>query len=112
GNQCLRRLVAALHVGQQVRPAGDEHRARPLACENLRGLLHRFRRAVLEPGKAHHAAGTLSLGFSAPFLALPSPPSHGGATSTGCGYGTLGNEVGPTRPGSPFAFLSSAFKTL
>src|SRR5206468_4298449 len=106
GNQYFRRLMTPLHVRQEVRAAGDQHRARSLAREDARRLLHRLRRAMLEPGQAHHAADTLSLGFSAPFLALPSPPSHGGATSTGSGYGTLGNEVGPTRAGSPFAFLS------
>src|SRR5580765_5689407 len=112
GNQNLRRHLPALHVRQQVGAARDQHRVGALAGENARGLLHRRRRAMLEPGKAHHAAGTLSLGFSAPFLALPSPPSHGGATSTGWGYGTAGNAVGPTRASLPAAFSSRAFRTL
>ena len=95
-NEHLRRHLAALHVRKEIGAAGDQHRV-ALAREDARRLSHRLRRAILKPRQAHHAALTFSFVRSWPLTALPSPPSHGGGTMTGSGYGTAGNEVGPTR---------------
>ena len=46
----------------------------------------------------------------APVVALPSPPSHGGGTNIGSGYGTSGKRVGPTRR-LALRFSSSACST-
>src|SRR5262249_46536235 len=106
------RLVPALHVGKEIGPARDQHGLWPLGRKDFRRLRDARRRAEPEPGQAHHDA-TLSFGAlrGAP-IALPSPPSQGGSTFMGSGYGTSGKCSGPTRGSSPFAFFSSAASTL
>ena len=44
-DQRRRRLLAPLHVGQQVGAAGDQHAARSFAREDARGFRHAGRRA-------------------------------------------------------------------
>src|SRR5262249_40822854 len=115
-NQRRGRLVAALHVGKQIGAPGQQHRLRALRSEYRPRLVYRFRRAVTEPRQPHHEPRAFS-GFRAGVLGgwlieLPSPPSHGGGTSMGSGYGTSGNATGPTRAMPPFAFFSSAASTL
>ena len=89
-----RRLLAALHVRQQIGAAGDEHaRSAPSPASRSRRLGDGARRAIREARQPHHGApprdaSRLGLsrlrGFSLP---LPSPPSHGGGTCSGSGHG-------------------------
>src|SRR6185436_12435384 len=89
-------------------------RIRPFAGEDLRGFRHGRGCAVFEPRQAHHDAATpvRTFFFGCSFAAFPSPPSHGGATNIGSGYGTCGNFSGPTRGSFPCAFSASARSTL
>src|SRR5262249_52048778 len=112
-DESARRLVAPLHVRQKVGAAGDRHGLRPLARENSRGFGYGRRRAEAEPGQPHHdATFSLGAGLRGALSALPSPPSQGGSTCMGSGYGTPGKWSGPIRGFSPLAFFSSAASTL
>ena len=102
----LRRLLAALHVRAadrcRRRPAS---RPAPCAGEHRAPPRHRARRAVREARQPHHdarhrssmASRVGSASASRPSLAPPSPPSHGGGTSSGSGQAIVGNVVGPKR---------------
>src|SRR5688572_10933538 len=106
--------MAPLHVRQQVGSARDRQRVRAFRGKDLRRLADRLRGAVLEPRKPHHDPATPASAFffGASLTALPSPPSHGGGTIIGSGYGTCGNFAGPTRGSLPCAFSASARSTL
>ncbi len=54
GYERCRRLLPALHIGQEIGAAGNEHAARPFACKYARGFRHAGRRLILEPRQAHH----------------------------------------------------------
>src|SRR5439155_20143672 len=111
-------LLPPLHVRQEIRAAGDEHRV--ARNEQLRGFLHRARCVKREERKSHHdgvrsvkafppepsaAVGALRDGVRSAkafallvplsFVALPSPPSQGGGTSSGSGQAMSGKRAGP-----------------
>src|SRR5262249_59430856 len=95
-------------VGQQVGAARDRHRARAFAGEDLRGLGGGARRAIPEPREPHHEAAAPVSVFSGRLISLPSPPSQGGGTTSGSGYGTAGKRSGPPRRASPSASRARA----
>src|SRR5256885_17268613 len=98
--------MAPLHVGQEIRPASDQHRPRAFGGEDLRRLTDGSRRMKPEPGQPHHASASFLAGLRRRLLTgFPSPPSQGGGTSIGSGYGTSGKLSGPARGGSPLAFF-------
>src|SRR5258706_14764614 len=108
-HQHLRRLLPAFHVRQKIGAAGDQHGVRSFAGKDACRLGDRARRLVTEPREAHHGV-TTSFGCLARapgVTALPSPPSHGGGTIIGSGYGTSGKYSGPTPGFSPPTLRSS-----
>ena len=109
-----RRLLAPLHVRIEVGAAGDDHRVAARARRGARRLVDRARREVLEPRQAHHDGFGSSARRAArraarrrprtpialarrSSIALPSPPSHGGGTTSGFGHAIAGKRVGPKR---------------
>src|SRR5439155_8213562 len=73
---------------------------------------HAARRAEHEVRQPHHDRTTDPTSdfwlLTSDFLAVPSPPSHGGATRIGSGHAMAGKCAGPNRGARPLAFASSA----
>src|SRR5438445_3953646 len=116
-NDGARLLVSPLHVRMQIRPACHIHSLGPGVGLHRHRLLERPRLQVLEGREPEHQRrrpAVTSTAFSRPLppsTALPSPPSHGGATRMGSGHGRSGNPSGPNRGSSPFSLRRSALKT-
>src|SRR5947207_13798086 len=106
--------MPALHVGIQIRPAGDVHARGSGVRFHRECFCQRLRLQVGERRKSEHQRFAASAAFCRPLppsTALPSPPSHGVATRIGSGQGISGKVLGPTRPASPLAFARRALNT-